>query len=787
MGDSTARRELEESYRLLFEAHPHPMFVVDLETLGLLAVNEAAIRKYGWPREAFLSMSIRDIRPPEEIPRLLKAVSSAHDGRDPEGPYVHRTRDGATFPVDIHAHSLVFEGRPARLVMAQDVTDRVQAEEELRNVHQELEKRVEDRTAQLRAEVADRTRTEGELRESEERWRSLVEHSPDIILTADREGKILFINRVVPGFRREEVTGTSIYDYAPPASRRIMKEALERIFTTGNSDQYETLGDGPHRKPTWYSSRMSPLFRGGKVVAVMIVATEITLRRRAEGELREQTQRLRVLTENVPAVLWTVDLDLKFTSSVGTGLAALNLKPNEAVGMTLQQYFQLDDPEFEPIAAHRRALRGESVRFETSWGGHTWGSHLEPLRDSSGSIVGVIGVALNLTGRKRTEAELLYQKTLLEAQREASIEGILVVDDKGKMISLNRRFVRMWGIPEDVVASESDEAALQSVLHKLVDPEGFLAKVRKLYAAPMEESRDELKLKDGRTFDRYSAPVRDRGGVQYGRVWFFRDVTERKRAEAELRRAAVETKRAFEDLKSAQAQLIRSEKLASIGMLVSGVAHELNNPLNVMYGNLKLLAEECKSGPPRAGTAKERKLKGMIRDALKAAEHAKGVVEDFRGFARDVRTAESVDLNRCLEEALALVRRELRPKIRLVKRLGRIPPVRCLRGQMSQVFLNLLSNAHEAIEGAGTITLTSRRRNGRVVFEISDTGRGMDEEVQRNLFEPFYTTKAPGQGLGLGLSISAMILQNHGGEISCKSRPGKGSSFRLELPIAGRP
>src|SRR5207245_7560353 len=141
--------------------------------------------------------------------------------------------------------------------------------------------------------------------------------------------------------------------------------------------------------------------------------------------------------------------------------------------------------------------------------------------------------------------------------------------------------------------SRSDERALKSVLDKLVDPQGFLARVRHLYEHPDEESRDEIALKDGRTFDRYSAPVRSQDGIRYGRVWYFRDVTGRKRTEQELRRAAEETRKAYEDLQQAQEQLIRTEKLASIGMLVSGVAHEINNPLNVMYGNLQLLAEQC--------------------------------------------------------------------------------------------------------------------------------------------------------------------------------------------------
>jgi two-component system NtrC family sensor kinase len=396
--------------------------------------------------------------------------------------------------------------------------------------------------------------------------------------------------------------------------------------------------------------------------------------------------------------------------------------------------------------------------------------------------------------RKRAEETLRFQKSLLESQSEAAIDGILVVSRDGVMTSFNRRFTQMWDIPEDVLRSRTDERALQAVLDRLSDPQEFLDRVRYLYDHPNEESRDEVHLKDGRTFDRYSAPVKGDLGVLYGRVWYFRDLTGRKQTEENLRRAAAETRRAYEDLKEAQAQLIRSEKLASIGMLVSGVAHEINNPLNVMYGNLQLLAEVsdvllplsvegARARKVRGIASRVSKFRGMIRDALKAARHAREIVHDFRNFARDTRTAELVDLNDCLEEAVTLIQRELRPGVRLQRKLGRIPQVRCLRGQMSQVFLNLLKNAEESIEKKGTVTLRTQKKDGHVVIEVADTGRGMPEEIRRKLFEPFFTTKPVGKGLGLGLSISAMIVQNHNGRITVRSRPGRGSVFRVELPL----
>ena len=148
------------------------------------------------------------------------------------------------------------------------------------------------------------------------------------------------------------------------------------------------------------------------------------------------------------------------------------------------------------------------------------------------AVANVLGASVQ---QREAERELRFQKSLLESQSEASIEGILVVSADGRMASFNRRFVEMWGIPDDVVASRSDRAALQSVQGKLVDPGEFLARVAYLYEHPAEESRDEIRLRDGRTFDRYSTPVRGSDGTPYGRVWFFRDVTDRKRQEDTLR------------------------------------------------------------------------------------------------------------------------------------------------------------------------------------------------------------------------------------------------------------
>jgi PAS domain S-box-containing protein len=228
-----------------------------------------------------------------------------------------------------------------------------------------------------------------------------------------------------------------------------------------------------------------------------------------------------------------------------------------------------------PVEEHpaARALAGEElpslqVHYRVRNSGEDFYVRLtsRAVRDEAGQMQFVVNTWQDVTPLKRAEEELRFQHSLLEAQSEATTEGVLVVSPEGRMLSFNQRFAEMWGIPEEVQVSRSDEEALRSVQEKLVDPADFLARVEYLYAHPEVRSHDELALRDGRTFERHSMPLRGPDGhPYYGRVWFFRDITARKQAEQRERMFLLEqTARTL-----AEASMQRASFLADASRVLS--------------------------------------------------------------------------------------------------------------------------------------------------------------------------------------------------------------------------
>ena len=274
------------------------------------------------------------------------------------------------------------------------------------------------------------------------------------------------------------------------------------------------------------------------------------------------------------------------------------------------------------------------------------------------------------------------------------------------------------------------------------------------------------------------------------------DVTEHRRADAEVRNYASQLESTNRELRDTQAALVQSEKMASLGALVAGVAHEINTPVgsinsnsDVMIRALDKLQTTLQNAPSEVKDNADLKrtlevLGGIGKVNQTACERIVKIVRSLRNFARlDEAERKMADLHEGLESTLTLVHHETKNRIEVVRNFGDIPEIECFPDQLNQVFMNILVNATHAIEGKGKITITTRSNTGSVILTFSDTGKGISPENLVNIFDPGFTTKGVGVGSGLGLAICYRIVKEHGGRIEVQSELGRGSTFTITLPV----
>jgi len=248
-----------------------------------------------------------------------------------------------------------------------------------------------------------------------------------------------------------------------------------------------------------------------------------------------------------------------------------------------------------------------------------------------------------------------------------------------------------------------------------------------------------------------------------------------------------------QELRDTQNQLMQSEKMSSLGQLVAGVAHELNNPIGFVHANLQLLDEfiEKLANARETGADTERIREAITKLLLRSregTERVKQIVQDLRTFSRmDQADLQTADLHEEIDRTLALMQPRLKNKIKVVREYGDLPEVKCYPGQLNQVFLNLLMNACDVLDQGGNITISTEQSPLGVRLDVHDDGPGIPPEVQSRIFDPFFTTKAVGKGTGLGLSLSHGIIERHGGRFLVYSEPGNGTSFVLDLPLDATP
>jgi signal transduction histidine kinase len=263
---------------------------------------------------------------------------------------------------------------------------------------------------------------------------------------------------------------------------------------------------------------------------------------------------------------------------------------------------------------------------------------------------------------------------------------------------------------------------------------------------------------------------------------------------AELAEKNAELLQKNAEILKAQAHLVQSEKMASLGQLVAGVAHEINNPINFIASGLPSLRRDvdkvASMVPAAARGADFDKIRGRLGKLFTAIEdgtkRTAEIVKNLRSFSRlDEAAQKTADLHEALDSTLSLLTGKLGDRITVERRYGDLPKVECYPSQLNQVFMNLFVNAVQAMDDRGTLTIETARDGETVTIAVSDTGKGIPPEIRDKIFDPFFTTKPVGEGTGLGLSISHGIIAKHGGHIEVESEPGRGTKFKITLPVSG--
>ena len=451
-----------------------------------------------------------------------------------------------------------------------------------------------------------------------------------------------------------------------------------------------------------------------------------------------------------------------------------------------------------------------------------------PLLGSQGQVCGAIETLLDVTQRHRAEEELLRHRNELEHlvfdrtaellsthhEMEAFLENasVGIISITGRRISRgNRKFRAMFELGDDPITGMSPRPLFRSGAE--------LADLRKRAIQTLTRTESLVHEMAMRTLGgkelwvQLIAYVANPADPEAGTWWMIQDRTEVRRVEQELQLNYARIKQTNTRLEEAQNQLLQSEKMASIGQLAAGVAHEINNPVGFVSSNLGVLRgyveplfqlmmllkrTPAEALPPAVGQELARvdaaidlayiqeDLPQLLDESEEGLSRVKKIVQDLKDFSRvDQAAWQDADLNAGLDSTLNVVMNEVKYKAEIRKHYVTLPPVRCIAAQLNQVFMNLIVNAAHSIAERGTITLSTWAQDGSAFVEVRDTGCGMSEDVKRRVFEPFFTTKPVGKGTGLGLSLSFSIIQKHGGHIDIETTEGVGTAFRVRVPIRG--
>lgn len=759
----------EARYRLLFENNPLSMWVYDLETLAFLDVNHTAIKKYGYSQDEFLKMTIRDIRPAEDVALLLQNIASTQSPLNSAGEWRHKRRDGTIFPVEIVSHTIEYSNRPARLVIARDISE----QKELQSALQESEQRFRSLMEQSPLGISIYT-PEGTLIEANAAYFSLLNLFPAEKGIVDAHTMIGQFNVLTPNMP----LAPSLQSFI---QRTFNGESLLMPLDKEpeNSAPSESEGAAVRSNPAnnvqriWFKSYSYMLANvQGEPRHIVMMLEDVTEQYLAREAVKKSQERFEQAFRYHPTAMEifdittgeSIDCNQQYQEVVGYSTSDLSNAPEHTVVVWA-------DLEVRRQARQRlieqRRVTDFPAQFVTKAGGMRDFLVSAHMLDTDGGT-SVIASYVDVTERNQAEKSLRQLKQAIE---QSSV-SVVITDAQGKIEYVNSNFCQVTGYSIAEVIGETPR-----ILRSGIHPKEFYRSMwQQIKSGQIWQGEICNRKKNNQLFwEQMSiASIKDEKGQITHYVAVKEDITERKRLVEEH---------------------TRQERLAAVGQLAAGIAHDFNNILGVIviYSQMLHRAEEV---PERF-----RERAGIIHQQAKSASVLIQQILDFS--RRSGMERQPMDLLPFLKEQVKLLERTLAENILIQLRYSEdVYMLNGDPGRLQQVITNLAINARDAMLSGGTLDLIL----SKVVFEddanlpivdmasgpwikltVADSGIGMSPDVIAHIFEPFFSTKERGRGTGLGLAQVYGIVKQHEGYIKVTSLPGAGATFDLYFPCKQQP
>jgi PAS domain S-box-containing protein len=622
-------------------------------------------------------------------------------------------------------------------------------------------------------EALNRKRAEEALRQSEERYRTIIEDMDEGYFELDLVGNFTVTNDANCrnlGYTREELLGMNYSRVVSEEDPEAVRQGLKHMFKTGQP------GLGLHRKILrkdgsirFAEVSMFPM-RGndGKIIGFRGIGWNITERKRAEEALRQSEERYRLLVENAnEAIIVAQDGILKFANVRTEELTGY--EKEELTSMPFLQLIYPDDGDMV-VERHLKRLKGEVLpavypfRFVRKDGSVGWVEINAVLITWEGRPA-TLNFLTDITERQRAEEALRQSEERFRKIFEEGPFGIVVTSRDRRFFSANPAFCQMLGYTAEEMSSRTFLDVTHPE-HRAADRENVDKMWRDENPHYMTEKRYIAKNGDIRWGSVSTSLIRGQDGQPLYALAMVKDITERKKAEEERRQLEL------------KAQV--SSRLASVGELAAGVAHEINNPLTAVTGYAQLLLERDDITP------------GMRKDLVAindGAMRVAGIVQRLLAFSRQTKPGRKLlNISQLVESTLVLRDYHLKANnIKVTTKLAPdLPQTVADPGQIQQVMLNLIVNAEKEMKlahGKGKLTISTEKSDGTIKISVKDDGPGIKPEVLERIFDPFFTTREVGEGTGLGLSLCYGIVAEHNGRIYAENNTGKGATFVVELPI----